>query len=198
VDRHQWDERYASRELVWSAEPNVFVAEVAGPLPPGRALDVACGEGRNAIWLATRGWRVTAIDFSAVAIGKARRLAEAAGVAVDWLCDDVLAWQPLPENFELVLLSYLQLPAGDMAAVVGRAATALVPGGALLLVGHARANLAGGVGGPQDPSVLYEPGEAAAWAGQLEVARAEHVYRSVDTPEGPRRAIDTLVVAVRR
>ena len=84
MDRHDWDARYAGEQLVWSAEPNRFlVAEVDG-LPPGRALDVACGEGRNAIWLAEHGWMVTAVDFSAVAIDKGRRLAAARDVAVHW------------------------------------------------------------------------------------------------------------------
>lgn len=197
MDRAVWDERYAATELVWSAEPNVFVAEVTGDLPPGRALDLACGEGRNAIWLAGRGWRVTAVDFSAVAIDKGRKLAARAGVDVEWRCEDVLAWEPRPRSFDLVVLSYLQLPGPALAGVVGRAGEALAPGGTLVVVGHARANLDGGVGGPQDPAVLYEPDEVVGWVGGLVVARAEHVRRTVETPDGPRQAVDTLVVASR-
>ena len=197
MDRAVWDERYAATELVWSAEPNVFVAEVTGDLPPGRALDLACGEGRNAIWLAGRGWRVTAVDFSAVAVDKGRKLAARAGVDVEWRCEDVLAWEPRPRSFDLVVLSYLQLPGPALAGVVGRAGEALAPGGTLVVVGHARANLDGGVGGPQDPAVLYEPDEVVGWVGGLVVARAEHVRRTVETPDGPRQAVDTLVVASR-
>ena len=89
-----WDARYAQKELVWTAEPNRrFAAEVDG-LAPGRALDVACGEGRNAVWLAERGWRVTAVDLSSVGLAKARDLAAARGVEVDLVHADVLAWDP--------------------------------------------------------------------------------------------------------
>src|SRR6476646_8725770 len=87
--REDWNARYAQKELVWSAEPNrLFAAEVGG-LPPGRALDLACGEGRNAVWLAGRGWRVTGVDFSGVALAKARRLADRAGVALDLVQADL-------------------------------------------------------------------------------------------------------------
>lgn len=200
MDSNSWDARYAAAEMVWSAEPNAFVAEVAGDLPPGRALDLACGEGRNAIWLAGRGWTVTAVDFSAVAIDKARRLAGTAGVTIDWAIEDVLAWTPPAGGFDLVLTSYLQLPADKMAGVLFHARTALSPGGHLLVIGHARANLEGGYGGPQDPAVLYEPDDIMAWLGDgdLGVVRAENVTRRVDTPDGPRTAIDALVLEARR
>ena len=90
MDRADWDERYAGSELLWSAEPNRFlVAETAG-LTPGRALDLACGEGRNAVWLARRGWQVTGVDYSEVAIEKARRLASARKANVDWVVADLL------------------------------------------------------------------------------------------------------------
>src|SRR5271165_7659380 len=96
MDAHAWDDRYSAAELLWSADPNVFVAEEAGRLPPGRGVDLACGEGRNAIWLAGRRWTVTAVDFSAVALDKGRRLAERAGVTVHWVNHDVVTWEPPP------------------------------------------------------------------------------------------------------
>ncbi len=74
MDRNAWDERYAGDELVWSAQPNRFLVAEVETLPPGRALDLACGEGRNAVWLAERGWDVTGVDFSNAGIDKARRL----------------------------------------------------------------------------------------------------------------------------
>ena len=92
----QWDARYAATELVWSVTPNQFVAAELADLPPGRAVDLAAGEGRNAIWLASRGWDVTAVDFSQVALDKGRRLAESQRLAgsVTWVCADATTWQP--------------------------------------------------------------------------------------------------------
>ena len=194
MDSASWDERYGAEELVWSEGPNQFVAEVAGGLPPGRAVDLACGEGRNAIWLARQGWSVTGVDFSQVGLDKARRLAERAGVQVQWVHADLGAWEA-SEPQDLVVLSYLQLPAAAMADVVARGARALAAGGRLLLVGHARRNLAEGSGGPQDPARLYEPDDVVAWCAGLDVERAEHVLRQVGSDEEPRQAIDTLVVA---
>ena len=194
MDSHAWDERYGATELVWSEGPNQFVAEIAGALPPGRALDLACGEGRNAIWLARQGWTVTGVDFSQVGLDKGRRLAEQAGVEVRWVHADLRSWQA-PEPQDLVVLSYLQLPAPDMAAVVGHGAAALAPGGLMLLVGHARRNLTAGTGGPQDPAVLYEPDDVVPWCAGLTVERADHVVRVVGSDADRRQAVDTLVLA---
>lgn len=200
MDADEWDRRYAGQELVWSAEPNRFVDEECRLLPAGRALDLAAGEGRNAIWLASRGWTVTAVDFSSVAVGKGRRLAEAQGVevagAISWVCDDARTWDPPAGGFDLVLVVYLQVPAEDRRQVLGHAVAALAPGGTLLIVGHDTANLTGGVGGPQDPAVLYRPEdlvEDLSGAGGLVVDRAETVERP--TPAGT--ALDALVRAHR-
>ncbi len=91
MEREDWDRRYGGTELIWTAEPNRFVVEELGDLPAGRALDLGAGEGRNAVWLAERGWRVTAVDFSPVALDKARRLARARGVSVDWALEGLPA-----------------------------------------------------------------------------------------------------------
>ena len=196
MEREEWDERYAGQELVWSAEPNRFVEEECRAMTPGRALDLAAGEGRNAIWLAGRGWSVTAVDFSSVALDKGRRLAERQGDAVaagvTWVCADVRTWQPDPGRFDLVVIAYLQVPAPDRRQVMGHAVEALAPGGTLLVVGHDRANLERGVGGPQDPAVLYRPEDIVAdlaAAGDLVVERSATVERP--TPSGA--ALDALV-----
>ena len=118
--REDWNARYAQKELVWTAEPNRLFAAEVGSLQPGRALDVACGEGRNAVWLAERGWRVTAVDFSDVALAKAAELATARGVDVEWLLDDVVAYET-PPVFDLVAVLYLQLPADELAPALRRA-----------------------------------------------------------------------------
>lgn len=166
-------------------------------LAPGRALDLACGEGRNAVWLAEQGWQVTGVDFSEVAIEKARRLATARKVEVEWLVADLLQFQLPSEAFELVLLFYLQLPAAERQQIVRAAADAVAPGGTLLLVAHDSRNLEQGYGGPKEPDVLYTAEEVIADLNGLEVERAELVERPVDAPEGERVALDALVRAHR-
>lgn len=195
MDASAWDRRYAESELLWSAEPNRFVAAELVDLAPGRVVDLAAGEGRNAIWLAGRGWRATAVDFSPVAIEKGRRLAEAAGVDVDWVVADLLDHVPEPAGFDVVLVAYLHLPSEQLDAVLERAARAVAPGGVLLVVGHDATNLSEGVGGPQDPDLLYTPASISARLGGLRIDRAERVRRPV--PDAGREAIDTLVRAHR-
>lgn len=199
MDAADWNARYASTDLVWSAEPNRFVREIVEPWTPGRAIDVACGEGRNAIWLAEQGWTASGVDYSDVAIDKARRLADARGVSVDFRVVDATTGALDAAAYDLVLLCYLQLPAGEIAAAVAAAATGVAPGGALLFVAHALDNLEHGVGGPQSPDVLYTPEQIAALAtaNGLTVERAEHVLRPVDTPAGTKDAIDLIVLARR-
>jgi SAM-dependent methyltransferase len=197
VGPEEWDRRYAESGLLWSAQPNRFlVAEVSG-LAPGRALDLACGEGRNAIWLAGLGWDVTGVDFSEVAIAKAREQASAATVDVDWLVADLLDYEPAPRSFELVISFYLQVRASDRARIFPAAANAVAEGGTFLLVGHDSSNLTDGYGGPQDPSVLYTSEDVVADLPGLTVERAEVVERPVETPDGRRVALDVLVRAQR-
>ena len=197
MDSQEWDRRYAGAELVWTAEPNRFVVDELRDLAPGRALDVGAGEGRNAVWLATRGWQVTAVDFSAVGLDKGRRLAGARGVTVDWVRADLRHYQPEPGSFQLVLVAYLQLRAAELDGVLRTAVTALAPRGVLLVVGHDVANLAEGVGGPPDPAVLYTPESITRSLSGLTVLRAERVRRPVSGVSGDREAVDTLVRAVR-
>lgn len=155
MDADAWDQRYAGRDLVWSVEPNEAVARECADLVPGLALDQGCGEGRNALWLAARGWRVTAVDFSAVALTKGRTLAaqHPHGDRVTWQQADATRWSS-PEQHDLVVLAYLQLPEDERRTAVRAAYDALRPGGTFLLVAHDRTNLTEGTGGPQDPTVL--------------------------------------------
>ncbi len=197
MDSQEWDRRYAGAELVWTAEPNRFVVAELQDLAPGRALDVAAGEGRNAVWLASRGWQVTAVDFSAAGLDKGRRLAQARGVGIDWVHADVRDYQPEAASFQLVLVAYLQLHESELDGVLRRAVTALAPGGVLLVVGHDVTNLAEGTGGPPDPAVLYTPESITRSLGGLTVVRAERVRRPVATADGHRAAVDTLVRAIR-
>lgn len=108
MDSHDWDARYAGEDLLWRADPNQFLVDEAGDLAPGRVLDVACGEGRNAIWLAGRGWQATGVDFSAVGLAKAARLAAERGVAVKWIEADLTEWSPPLEAFDLAELTIVK------------------------------------------------------------------------------------------
>lgn len=193
----EWDRRYAGTELIWSAEPNRFAEAELRDLPPGRALDLGAGEGRNAVWLAGRGWHVTAVDFSAVGLDKGRRLAASRGVSVDWVHADVQSYQPEAGAFQLVLIAYLQMPAAELTEVLHGAVRALAPGGTLLVVGHDVDNLTRGAGGPQDPAVLYTTELITESLDGLTVLRADQVRRPLLTSDSNKQAIDTLVRAVR-
>jgi SAM-dependent methyltransferase len=206
MDSQGWDQRYASADLVWTAEPNRFVVAELADLAPGRALDLGAGEGRNAVWLATRGWRVTAVDFSAVGLDKGRRLAAARAADVDWVRADLREYQPDAAAFQLVLIAYLQLRADELDRVLRAAVSALAPAGVLLVVGHDVTNLTAGVGGPQDPAVLYTPAGITRSLDGLTIVRAERVLRPVaaaspvagaSAGDGDRQAVDTIVRAVR-
>jgi SAM-dependent methyltransferase len=192
-----WDERYASEGMLWGAEPNAVVAEIAADLPAGTVLDMACGQGRNAVWLAQQGHEVTGLDLSPVAIEQARRLAEDVGVDVDLTTGDVTEWDPGGRIWDLVLLSYLQIPTVDREVAHAKAVAAVAPGGTLLLIAHHLDNLDGGIGGPQTPDVLYTEDQLAADFADLEILRNETVTRRVDRDDLQGTAIDVLVLATR-
>ena len=196
MDAEGWDERYRASQLVWGAGPNRWVEQELADLPAGRAIDLACGEGRNALWLAARGWQVTGVDFSPVALEKARRLEQAQPPPhpVTWTCADVTKFQP-DEPVNLALLAYLQLPQEQRRTAVRHAAQALEPDGVLLVVGHHTLNLVEGTGGPQDPRVLYATGDLVEDLDGLSMVidKADGVWREVPGAERP--ALDVLLRA---
>ncbi|HEY4929918.1 MAG TPA: class I SAM-dependent methyltransferase [Acidimicrobiales bacterium] len=199
MDSQQWDERYSGDEFVWTSTPNQFlVAEVVG-LPVGPALDLACGEGRNSIWLAEQGWEVTGVDFSTVGLAKAQQFADVRDVRVTWIESTVEDWAAHPGGFDLVAVLYLQLPQPARGAALAVAASSVAPGGTLLVVAHDQDNLTRGYGGPPNADVLYQVSDVtgAAVAAGLTVERAEQAVRVVATDDGPREAIDTVVRACR-
>ncbi len=200
MDRDDWNERYAAAELVWTDQANRFLTEEADDLPPGRALDLACGECRNAVWLAEHGWDVRAVDFSDVAIEKGRRLAAGRGVAdrIDFRVADLSDHVPETGAYDLVVLLYLHLPQEALAPIIARAAGAVAPDGTFLLVGHDVTNLTRGHGGPQTSAVLYTADQVVRMLGPgFEIEKAGAVERPVETDEGPKTAIDCLVRARR-
>ncbi len=195
--REHWNRRYASADPHSTRVPSRFlVAEVNG-MAPGRALDLACGAGRNAVWLAEQGWRVTAVDFSDVGLTMARDLARARGVEVQWIQADVVAWAPAPRAYDLVCVLYLQLPAPDRRVVLRHAVDAVSPGGALLVIGHDLLNLTEGWGGPSQADVLFTPDDIVAEIEGLQVEKAERVPRPVEDGGVVHEAIDALVRARR-
>lgn len=199
MDKNQWNVRYDAADLVWTAGPNQTFAGLVGPLPPGRALDLAAGEGRNAVWLAEQGWDVTAVDFSDVGLAKASQIAAARDQVITTLVEDVVEYEPPSGAFDLVAVIYLHLPADQLRTVHRRAAAAVAAGGTLIVLGHDTTNLTDGYGGPPDPAVLFTPDDVRAdLAGTgLSVETAERVHRTVVTDDGHRTAVDALVVARR-
>jgi SAM-dependent methyltransferase len=195
VRREDWDRRYAGVENLWATRPNRFLVAEVAHLPPGRALDLACGEGQNAIWLATQGWDVTGVDFSRVAIAKARPRAEREGVSSGFVCADLVEYEPEPQAFDLVLVLYLHITSDERRGVLAKAAGALAPGGTFIFVGHDLTNATDGVGGPSDRELLCTPDQIASELPGLEIERATRVLRDVEGED--RDAIDTLVRARR-
>lgn len=189
MDAQGWDERYADAELVWSGEPNVFVATHLSGRPVGVALDLGAGEGRNAVWLAMQGWDVTAVDFSAVGLEKARRMAFDAEVELATVVSDVETYEQV-QPVDLVLLSYLQIPDNHQRRLLKRVTKWLNPGGLVLVVAHDKSNT---VGGPPDPSVCYSVEQTVAALEGLRIEVAEVAQR--ETPAGI--ALDTVVLALK-
>jgi SAM-dependent methyltransferase len=200
LDRAQWNARYALHDFIWTTNANRFVVVETGHLAPGIALDLAAGEGRNAVWLAEQGWNVRAVDFSDVALRKAARLADAHSVSarIDFVDADLHTYVPPSRQFDLVLLAYLQLPRQALVPVIQRAADAVAPGGTFLLVGHDAANLEHGFGGPRHPDLLYTAEQVVSALGDaLDIEKARRVYRPTRTPDGTQVAVDCLVRAHR-
>jgi len=204
MDAEAWNERYRASELVWSAGPNQFVEAELSELAPGRALDLACGEGRNAIWLAQRGWDVTAVDFAEAGLDKGRRLSE--GLDIEWVRADATTWRdPSGRGYDVVVLAYLQLLADQRRAAVRAGYGSTRVGGTFFLVAHDTSNLTDGTGGPTDAAVLMTAEDVLADLGgeTFEVRRAGRVAREVGghghvhDSEPTRTAWDCLVRVLR-
>ncbi|GAB2459975.1 SAM-dependent methyltransferase [Jatrophihabitans fulvus] len=193
-DAAYWDERYRSSPSVWGRPPNRFVEAECSDLAPGTAIDLACGEGRNALWLAARGWRVLAVDFSQAALAKGAGADDTGRVT--WVLDDALEFRA-PAPVDLIVVAYLQLPPDERRRAMRNAVASLAPGGTLLVVAHDARNRSDGTGGPQDPAVLYTARDVEhdLESCGLVVERADEVLRPV--PGADRPAIDCLYRARR-
>lgn len=191
MDRDQWNERYAAQPLLWNVDPDPFLASEVGGADPGRALDLGAGEGRTALWLARRGWQVTAVDFSDVALDRGRRRVEEAGTpgSVEWVCADLTSYDPPEGPFDLVLVLFVHLPATDRRRLLGLAAAALGPKGVILVVGYDTTHATAGQGGPRDPAILFSPEDIVADLDGLRIERAERLQVG--------DAVDAIVRATR-
>jgi thioredoxin reductase/SAM-dependent methyltransferase len=157
-----WDKRYESGERIWSGKPNLQLVATATDLPPGTALDVGSGEGADAIWLASRGWQVTGVDLSQVALDRAAGHATEAGVDVTWHQVDAISWDPAPARYDLVSAQFVHLPRTARDALHRRLAAAVRPGGTLLIVGHHPSDLHTTMGRPRLPHLMFTAEEIAA------------------------------------
>jgi SAM-dependent methyltransferase len=201
-----WDERYRGRDRLWSGRPNSQLVEQAGTLAPGRALDVGCGEGADAIWLAERGWTVTGVDVSPLGLTRAAANAAEADPAIaariEWLQVDLFSEDFEPFGaYELVNSQYLHLPSQVRDRALGRLAAAVSPGGSLLLVSHHPSDLE--IPGLRRnlPGLFYAASELAA---QLDPAEWEIIAeaapeRTIDGPDArPVTIHDAVLHAHRR
>ncbi len=203
LDGEFWDERYRARDSIWSGNPNVQLVTEICDLPPGRALDVGCGEGADAIWLATRGWTVTGVELSRVALGRAVAHAAAAGpdiaARIDWRQAD-LGSAPPDSTYDLVTAHYVQLPREPRTALFGVLAAAVAPGGTLLIVGHDPSDLQTSAHRPPWPQLFYRAQDVVAglaigdWELLVEQARP----RQLSDPQGRPVMIHDAVVRARR
>jgi SAM-dependent methyltransferase len=187
MDSADWDARYASSDAVWSLEPNRWVARTVADLDPGNAVDLGAGEGRHALWLASLGWRVRAIDFSAVGLATGARRAAELGLDIEWVTADATNWVSR-QRVDLVVIAYLQVRADQLARAIGNATEYLAPGGTLALVGHDRANT---VGGPADALLRHTVEELREAASGLDIIECRELQRAA--PNGI--ALDTVLLA---
>lgn len=192
----QWDARYRAEPDLWTKEPNAPLAQFAGELEPGRALDVGAGDGRNAIWLATQGWDVTAIDLSAVALQRAAERAAARGTQLECIVGDWHEHDLGESAFELVVVSFMHPEPNDREVLFERVARALVPGGHVFAVGVTLADH--GRRGPPDPDRLYTLERVQHALRGFELLRCEeHAYEQ-EHRSGRREVTDVVAVGRRR
>ena len=202
--REFWDARYGGSDRVWSGNPNRRLVEQVADLEPGRAVDVGCGEGADAVWLAGRGWVTTGLDVSAVALERTAAHAAEAGLEVATALYDAQDAEALPGGpYDLVASHFLHLPLELRRLAYRHMAAAVAPGGRLLIVGHHPADHESGARRPHGPGLMFSADDVLGLLGEVEgfdtwtVEVAEEPQRVQETPEGPLPVTDT-VVRVRR
>jgi thioredoxin reductase/SAM-dependent methyltransferase len=203
VQEHDWEEQYRSHPMLWSGRPNPQLVAETADLGPGSALDVGCGEGADAIWLADRGWQVTGVDLSTTALGRAAEHAAAAGDGVvsrvRWQQADVTRWIP-EASYDLVSSHFLHLNGDQRRELLGRLASAVAPGGTLLVVGHHPRDLETGARRPHAPDMFFTAEEVAASLDpqRWDVVVAETRPRPAHAHEGEVTTAYDAVLSARR
>lgn len=189
-----WNNRYQESETVFGHEANQFLVEIVEDVDRGTALDLGCGQGRNALWLAESGFTVTGLDLSPVAIAQARARAAELGLDATFESVDLLTWEPDGQEWDLVVLAYIHLPEQMRRAVHAAAQRAVAPGGSIVVIAHHLDNLGGGTGGPQRPDWLFTEEQLADDFSGLDIVRNEQVVRTTDHGD----ALDVVCVAVKK
>jgi SAM-dependent methyltransferase len=203
-DEHDWEEQYRTHPELWSGRPNAALVAAATALPPGSALDIGCGEGADAVWLAARGWRVTAVDLSRTALERGRAHAAVQGVDVaariTWEQGDVTAWVPEERHFDLVSTQFMHLPGEARRVLFARLAAAVAPGGTLLVVGHDPSDLNTLAPRPPAPDLFFTAGEVAdsLEGSEWEVLVAEARPRPAGAHETPAVTVHDAVLVARK
>ncbi|MFJ9588559.1 class I SAM-dependent methyltransferase [Streptomyces acidicola] len=198
MDAQRWDEMYRSRDQVFSGNPNGVLVAEATDLPPGQALDVGCGEGADALWLARRGWQVTAVDISEVALQRAAAEAVDLKGRVAWARADLTTTPPPADAFDLVSIQYFPLLRRPDHAALRGLLDAVAPGGTLLFVTHALADLAPRHEEDFDPADYYQPDDIAQLLGPTwTILINETRPRTTPPPAGTPHTHDTVLRARR-
>ncbi|SNR68847.1 Methyltransferase domain-containing protein [Haloechinothrix alba] len=201
-DQAFWEERYRGRTVACGRQPNPQLVAEAADLAPGSALDAGCGEGADAVWLASRGWQVTAVDIAATALRHAQEHAETAGSEIasriDWLQADLTSWKPAEDEFDLVSTHYVHA-AASRGALFDRLAASVVPGGTLLIVGHHPSDPAT-ASHAATPDVHFTAEEIAAdlEPGRWDIVVAETRTRSATGHDGYETTVRDAVLRARK
>lgn len=204
MDEAFLNERYRSSSALWSGHPNPHLITEAADLVPGAALEVGCGEGADAIWLAERGWRVTAVDLSTVALERATAHAIEVGADVaqriDWLHADLTTWMPGQATFDLVAAQFIHLPQDPREALFRRLAASVSPGGTLLIVGHHPSDIQTTVPRPPMPELFFTASDVAAALdpNEWDVIVSEARARQTVDPDGHTVTIHDAVLRAQR
>ena len=195
--QEKWNIRYRERGDSGLLEPSGILVEELEGVAPGSVLELAAGDGRNALYLARKGWDVTAVDFSPVAVERGRRFARKAGVEIRWETADLTVYEPRDAAYDWVIIFYLHLGGRRFPPILRRAARAVTPGGTLLVVGHHLKNLEEGGHGPRDPRALYTREAIIAELEGFHVVRSDVVRHAHDHAGAEDTQVDCVVAARR-
>ncbi len=174
-----WDTRYGGDDYVYGTAPNDFVRQQAAAIPPGRVLDLAAGEGRNAVYLAAQGYDVTAVDSSAVGLAKAQQLAAAQGVPLTTTVADLHDYGLGTEQWQGITAIFCHLPSALRSTVCKRVVAGLAPGGVLLLESYTPQQLRYRTGGPPDADLMPTLAELAGLLAPLTFEIGHEIEREV-------------------